>query len=168
LNRQPLQLDDKMDLTDYEWSKDTITCQGLVDTVNWRNVQAYASTLHKDEPCTVEAPVGLGGRHFVRILTFREGERWLARFAQETDDERDSRMLREADCLRIVAERSTIPIPRVFAVIPRSPEYGPVFMLMECLPGNVGVDYGLAIPEQHRAKFFRRMANAHLRSSKPA
>jgi hypothetical protein len=156
-------LDERMDLTDHDWSTDTVACQLLTDTVNWRNVQAYASGLHEGEPCDVEAPVGVGGRHFVRILTFEGGERWLARFAQQSDDAHDSTMLREVDCLRMVAERSTIPVPKVFAVVSHSPEYGPAFMLMECLPGNVGTDVSFDVPEQHKTTFFRQMANAQVR-----
>lgn len=229
-----------LDLTTYKWSKDTARCESLINAVNWQNVQAYASSLHENEPCTAEAPIGIGGRHFVRILTFEGGERWLARFlmpkydedgqngendldgeddldnekdsdhesgegdsgdekdqneeshagrAKGSDDESDTNgendsddevhphdetdsaseselaMLREADCLRLVAERTTIPVPKIFAVVSRNPEYGPAFMLIECLPGNVGMDVNFDfIPEQFKASFFKQMANAHVRT----
>lgn len=153
-----------MDVTDYEWSKDTAACQILIEAVNWPNVQAYASTLNEGKSCNAEAPVGVGGRHFVRILTFEGGKRWLARFPKHSNDKTDATMLREIDCLRIVAERSNAPVPKVFAVVSRKPEYGAAFTLMECLPGNVGMDVNDAIvPEQHKAKFFKQMANAQVR-----
>jgi hypothetical protein len=154
-----------MKLTDYEWSQGTAACQGSIDAVNWRNVQAYASKLHEEEPCNAEALIGIGGRHFVRILTFKRGERWLARFPIHSNDTNDSVMLREADCLRIIAERSTVPVPRVFAAVPREPEYGAAFILMECLPGNVGMDINHSlVPEQHKTAFFRQMANAQVKT----
>lgn len=156
-----------MEVTDYEWNRDTAACQSRIDAVNWQNMQAYASTLNEGKPCNAEAPIGMGGRHFVRILTFEGGERWLARFPIYSSDRTDAKMMREIDCLRIVAERSNAPVPKVFAVVSETPEYGAAFTLMECLPGNVGMDINDAIvPEQHKTKFFRQMVKAQVRKSK--
>lgn len=153
-----------MNLTDYKWSADSTTRKQLIDTVNWPNLQDYASKLHQGKVCSAEAPIGMGGRHFVRILTFEEGDRWLARFPIHSSDTSDAAMLREADCLRIIAERSTVPVPKVFAAVPWKAMFGAAFILMECLPGNVGTDIknGL-VPEQYKSTFFKQMANAQVR-----
>jgi hypothetical protein len=156
-----------MKLTDYKWSEDITTCENtiknIINAVNWPNLQEYASKLHRGEECTAEAPIGRGGRHFVRILTFEGGDRWLARFPIHSNDLNDTVMLREAGCLRIIAEHSTVPVPRVFAAVSQKAECGVAFMLMECLPGNVGMDVndGL-VPQQRKPKFFKQMANAQV------
>lgn len=148
---------------DYRWSRITPEYQDLMDTVKWQNVLAFASELHNGEVCSAEGPIGMGGRNFVRVLTFKGGERWLARFPLNQTGT-DSLMLREADCLRIVAEQSDVPVPKVFAAVSQNPEFGTAFMLMECLPGNVGVDMDHdQIPQQHKSRFFKQMADAHVR-----
>jgi aminoglycoside phosphotransferase (APT) family kinase protein len=153
-----------MNITDYNWSTDTTTCENLIDAVNWLNLQEYASRLHQDEACNAEPPIGMGGRHFVRILTFKGGDRWLARFPIRSNDTDETVMLQEAGILRIVAEHSTVPVPIVFATVPRKAEFGVAFMLMDCLPGNVGVDVNDGIvPQKYKSRFFKQMANAQVR-----
>lgn len=107
----------------------------------------------------------------IRILRFEDGARWIARLRMHlrTDTDRDTTintesddndMQREVDCLRLMKERTSVPVPTVFAYIPgRDSKIGIPFMLMECIHGNVGVDlYFSTIPPEHKSSFYEEMA----------
>lgn len=104
----------------------------------------------------------------VRRINFQGGTRWIARLRITTPitEEEGSRLLqREIDCMHLVKERTSVPVPTVFGYIASvKNDIGAPFMLMECLSGNVGLDLsGVEIPAQHKASFHREMARFQVR-----
>lgn len=107
----------------------------------------------------------------VRIICFEDRTRWIARLRmpartpisgeKSIQDANDALLLqREVDCLMLVKEQTSIPVPEVYGYM-ASPdnEIGAPFMLMECLNGNVALDLNFNhIPEEYKDKFFEAMA----------
>ena len=86
------------------------------------------------------------------------------------EDEQSGLLQREVDCLQLVKERTTVPVPTVFGHMASTQnEIGAPFMLMECLPGNTGVDlnHGNArgVPSKYKSSFYREMARLQVGSS---
>ena len=150
--------------------------QLLLDTVHWDTLCKYASSLRNGQECSVENPIGMGGRHLVRILTFEDGVRWIARLRiprknheeeaalPESDRESDLLVEREVDCLTIVAERTSTPVPKVYGrIAPARSRIGATGILMECLWGNAALDICFdSIPRPFKPKFFYQMARAQV------
>ena len=137
--------------------------QGFLDRINWVALCHYASKLHNDEDCTINPRFTMGGRHIVRQIDFRRGTRWIARLRMttHTNEDEGSRLLqREVDCMSLVKERTSVPIPTVYGYVASAKsEIGAPFMLMECLSGNTGVDLsGVEIPSQYKSAFHGEMA----------
>ena len=137
--------------------------QGFLDRINWVALCHYASKLHNDEHCTINPRFTIGGRHIVRQIDFRRGTRWIARLRMTTpmNEDEGSRLLqREVDCISLVKERTSVPIPTIFGYIASAKnDIGAPFMLMECLSGNTGVDLsGVEIPAQYKSSFHGEMA----------
>lgn len=112
----------------------------------------------------------MGGRHMVRRVNFQGGTRWIARVRITTpvNEDEGSRLLqREVDCIQLVKERTSVPTPTVFGYIAGAKnEIGAPFMLMECLPGNNGIDLsGVEIPAEYKASFHGEMARLHVREA---
>ncbi|KAI9793098.1 MAG: hypothetical protein M1816_000996 [Peltula sp. TS41687] len=142
----------------------------LLDSVNWEALCDFASKLNDGKKCTVLPPMGMGGRHMVRILKFEDGSRWIARLKLSTKDTTalgDEMMKSEVDCLTLVKDRTTMPVPRVFGSMYKDyATIGAPVMLMECLPGNVGTDLNYrSIPAQYKSKFFEEMARCQAEMS---
>lgn len=142
--------------------------QRLLDRINWDALCQYASRLHDDEDCTISPQFTMGGRHMVRRVIFQGGTRWIARVRITTpmNEDEGSRLLqREVDCIQLVKERTSVPIPTIFGYIASASNViGAPFMLMECLSGNVGVDLsGVEIPAQYKASFHGEMARFQVR-----
>ncbi|CAD6565669.1 MAG: hypothetical protein ASARMPREDX12_006713 [Alectoria sarmentosa] len=163
---------DKRDFEGYKWNGKSShiedspygqCIQRLLDRINWDALCQYASRLHDDEDCTISPQFTMGGRHMVRRVIFQSGTRWIARVRITTtmNEDEGSRLLqREVDCIQLVQERTSVPVPTIFGYIASARNViGAPFMLMECLSGNVGVDLsGVEIPAQHKASFHREMA----------
>ena len=142
--------------------------QGLLNRINWDALCQYASKLHNDEDCTISPDFTMGGRHMVRRINFRDGTRWIGRVRITTPingDEGRRLLQREVDCMELVKERTSVPVPTVFGyVVSAKNDFGAPFMLMECLSGNVGIDlHGVEIPAQYKASFHREMARFQVR-----
>lgn len=104
----------------------------------------------------------------VRLINFQGGAQWIARVRMSTpmDEDEGGRLLqREVDCIHLVKERTSVPVPTVFGYIASAKNnIGAPFMLMECLSGNVGVDLsGVEIPAQYKASFHGEMARFQVR-----
>lgn len=69
-------------------------------------------------------------------------------------------MEREIDCLQLVKDLTTVPVPRVLGYMTRDyTMIGAPVMLMNCLPGNVGVNLNFDfVPSQYKISFFEEMA----------
>ena len=140
--------------------------------INWDALAHYASTLHSGAPCVVDPELAMGGRHMIRIIRFKDGSRWVARLrmtATETDDEdnvADLLVRREVDCIQLVRERTTVPVPKIFGYMSSSRnEIGAPFMLMECLSGNVAMDLKFdSIPTRYKSSFYSDMARYQVRA----
>ncbi|KAK2765420.1 hypothetical protein FQN54_008268 [Arachnomyces sp. PD_36] len=136
--------------------------QSFLKSVDWQALCASASGLHDGKECTLEPDIAMGLRHMVRILKFEDDSRWVARLRipLNKEDSDEAVMRSEVDCLRLVKERTTVPVPAVFAFIPRQDSnIGANVMLMECLMGNVGVDLNFDfIPTEYKSSFYEEMA----------
>ena len=142
--------------------------QKFKDRINWNAMCQYASKLHSEESCTINPQSTMGGRHLVRRIHFKGGTRWIARVRITTpmnEDEGGHLLQREVDCMQLVKERTSVPVPTVFGYVASAKnEVGAPFMLMECLSGNVGVDLsGVEIPIQYKASFLKEMARFQVR-----
>lgn len=140
--------------------------QAFLNGTNWDALCQYASKLHH-EHCTIDPQFTMGGRHMVRRVNFQDGTRWIARVRMTisiNEDEGAELLQREIDCMQLVKERTSVPVPKVFGYIASANDIGAPFMLMECLPGNVGTDLsGVEIPAQYKASFRREMARFQVR-----
>ncbi|WEW60881.1 hypothetical protein PRK78_006369 [Emydomyces testavorans] len=147
--------------------------QSFLTSVNWEALCDYASSLYDGKRCVIEPEIALGGRHMVRIVQFEDKTRWIARLRmpacdnagehnKDVDeyDAADDLSKREFDCLQLVKERTTVPVPTVFGYMAGSQsKIGASVILMECLPGNVGTDLNFDfIPSEHKSAFFEEMA----------
>ena len=142
--------------------------QGFLDCINWVALCHYASKLHNDENCTINPRFTMGGRHIVRQIDFRRGTRWIARLRMTTPTNEDegSRLLqREVDCILLVKERTSVPVPTVYGYIASAKnDIGAPFMLMECLSGNAGFNLsGVEILAQYKSAFHKEMAKLQVR-----
>ncbi|KAI9748499.1 MAG: hypothetical protein M4579_007206 [Chaenotheca gracillima] len=139
-----------------------IRAQTMFESMDWEALREHGTRLNQGQHCTLLPDMAMGGRHMVRILSFDDGTRWVARLRLPSRhaDKPDSYLLLrlEADCLRCVKERTVIPVPTVFDCSAGG-EIGAPLILMECLPGNVGMNLNFNfIPDRHKAPFFEEMA----------
>ena len=142
----------------------------FLDRINWDALCEYASRLYNDENCTISPQYTMGGRHVVRRICFERGTKWIARVRITTtlNGNEGSRLLqREVDCIQLVRERTSVPVPTIFGYNASAKnKIGAPFMLMECFSGNVGVDLsGVAIPAQCKAYFHQEMARFQVNCS---
>lgn len=100
----------------------------------------------------MDSQTTMGGRNLVRIILFKSGTRWIVRFRMPSShiDEFDTanRVLQsEVDCMQLVREQTSVPVPTVFGYNADSEnEIGGSFILMECLPGNTAVNLQHSVP----------------------
>ncbi len=103
----------------------------------------------------------------VRILDFANGERWIARLRMPPiDDEANILLQREVDCMMLVRERSSVPVPEIYSHQATADLLGAPFMLLECLQGNAAIDLTIdlndrSIPSEHKASFYTTLAKYH-------
>ena len=150
--------------------------QDLLKSVRWDTLCAHASNMRKGLTCSVETPIAMGGRHLIRILTFEDGVRWIARLrlpkilcgdesvCSDSDEESNLLVEREIACLTIVLERTSTPVPKVYGHIKAGQiGVGASVIFMEYLAGNVALDLCFnSIPPQFKPKFFYQMALAQV------
>ena len=159
----------KWELLSEAYSEDNLYrhwVQSFFDRINWNALCQFASKLNDGKACAVDPQWTIGGRHLVRIVQFHDGSRWIARLRMDTSrsEEVQSRLVqREVDCLHLVKERTTVPVPKNFGYMKSTQnEVGAAFILMECLSGNTGVDLncdeGPGVPFQHKPSFYEEMA----------
>ena len=146
----------------------------FIESIDWDALCQYASKLRNGESCTVDPDIDMGGVHMIRIITFSDGTRWIARlrtrFFDDDDDEKDVALVmfmeqQELDCIQLVRERTNVPVPVVYGykVHPEN-AVGASFMLMECLPGNTAMNIDPDIPPQYKASFHADMARFQVSS----
>jgi hypothetical protein len=65
------------------------------------------------------------------------------------------------NAIALTQENTKIPVPTVDAIEPRRDcDVKAPFILMDCLPGNVGMDLGMTVPPKFRKLIFQR-ASTH-------
>ncbi|KAK0368394.1 hypothetical protein CLIM01_14249 [Colletotrichum limetticola] len=109
----------------------------------------------------------------VRIIQFDDGVRWVARLRmppigtsdafENPDESADAVEHCEYNTISLVRQKTSIPIPEVHAVEARRDcDVKAPFMLMDCLPGNVGMDLGMKVPPRYKQEFIRCLAQMHV------
>ena len=140
--------------------------QSFFDNIDWSALCQFASKLNDGKRCAFDPQWTIGGRHLIRIINFEEGSRWIARLrmtSSMSEDEQSELIQREVDCLQLVKERTTVPVPTVFGYKTSARnEVGAPFILMECLSGNIVPDLNgdnvHGVPAQHKSYFYAEMA----------
>jgi len=110
--------------------------------------------------------MAIGCNNLVRILVFEDGSRWIARLrlpsidSDETAEVKSALLQREIDCMRLVKERTSVPVPAVLGYDTSAENaIGAPSMLMEYIPGNVAVDLQQdGVPPAHQSSFYVEMA----------
>jgi hypothetical protein len=108
----------------------------------------------------------------VRILEFEDGARWVARLQlpslspDSTENSAETMEMGERDeyvTMSAVRQGTSIPVPEVHAFEPKKhSDVKAPFMLMDCLPGNVGMDLGMSVPSLYKQDFMFRLARIHV------
>lgn len=152
----------------YQWQNHTYdggrfsSAKPFLEKVRWETLCDHASSLNNDKPCTLDPQIGMGGRNVVRILAFADGARWMARLRMPPIDEEANEVLqREVNCMKLVRELSSVPVPEIYGYKATADLIGAPFILMESLQGNAAVDMSGCnhlIPSQHKASFYSSLA----------
>ncbi|CAI7661028.1 unnamed protein product [Penicillium manginii] len=148
--------------------------QNFIDSIDWELLIEYAVNLRDKKRCKLLPDIGLGLNHVVRIIEFDDNVRWIARLRMESrsGNQADTTttndiMSNEYNAILLVKQKTKILIPSVHAV-ELSPDnaVNAKFMLMDCLKGNVGMDLGMEIPDEHKDHVYRKMADVQLELSR--
>ncbi|OHE90477.1 hypothetical protein CORC01_14228 [Colletotrichum orchidophilum] len=142
-------------------------------SVDWSSLLQYAARRRNGTSCRLLRDIGLGYNHMVRIIQFDDGVRWVARLRmppikssgvfEDSDESVEAVEKCEYNTISLVRQWSSIPIPEVHAIEARwDCDVKAPFMLMDCLPGNVGMDLGMKIPPGYKPEFLRRLAQMHV------
>ncbi|KAK1657037.1 hypothetical protein BDP55DRAFT_41921 [Colletotrichum godetiae] len=138
-------------------------------SVDWSSLLQYAAKRRNGSSCQLLRDIGLGYNHMVRIIQFDDGVRWVARLrmpsfgtsavSENSDQSVEAVENCEYNTISLVRQKTSIPIPEVHAIEARRDcDVKAPFMLMDCLPGNVGMDLGMKIPPGYKQTFLRRLA----------
>ncbi|KAE8332724.1 hypothetical protein BDV39DRAFT_199721 [Aspergillus sergii] len=142
----------------------------FLESTNWDTLIQIATTRKGGLACKPLPEIGLGYNHMVRILEFSDQVRWVAKLrmphlSQDGDGPDAGGQIMESEyyTLQLVQKECNIPVSHVHMVesAPNSPVGAP-FMLMNCLRGNVGMDLSMALPSQHKLRFFASMAEVQI------
>jgi len=142
-------------------------------SVDWSSLLQYAAEKRNGSSCQLLPDIGLGYNHMVRIIQFDDGVRWVARLQmpplgtsdvlENSDESEEAVGNYEYNTISLVRQKTSIPIPEVHAVEARRHcDVKAPFMLMDCLPGNVGMDLGMKVPLEYKQKFLRSLAEIHV------
>jgi hypothetical protein len=142
----------------------------FLETVDWHALQQYAATKRNGVVCKILPDIGLGGVHMVRIIEFDDGIRWVARLRMPPLDSsglselsQETKKQSEYMTMSLVRQETSVPVPEVHAVeTSQHNSVGASFMLMDCLPGNVGMDLAMEIPSTYKQKFIHDTAKIHV------
>ena len=134
--------------------------QLFLASIKWEALCLHASSLNGKEPCTVNAQIAMGGRNVVRILNFTNGARWMARIRLPPTNQEANRLVQgEVDCMKLVRELTSVPVPEIYGYSADTDLIGAPFILMESLQGNAAVDLNnRLIHPEHKSSFYRSLA----------
>ncbi|KAJ6036430.1 hypothetical protein N7540_000709 [Penicillium herquei] len=139
----------------------------------WHELCRTASGITGELECIALDQVASGLNNIVRVLQFSDQTRWAARVhIRRKSSSFDSSIKLEAEVatMRLIKDHSDLPVPRVFAY--EADENNPIgvaFMLMELLPGIVGIDanggyevHRGVVPREYRPNFYSSVAKYHV------
>jgi hypothetical protein len=124
-------------------------------------IESYASSLHPQRrSCRLLDHYTWGQSFLVYELLFDDDQSWIIRFGMRpmdayfnTTEQLERKILNEVAALRLVRERTTIPVPTIIAYHPHpspsnplGPDF-PAFVLMTAMIGMTIEDCGIAIHE---------------------
>ncbi|KAH8655558.1 hypothetical protein BX600DRAFT_70107 [Xylariales sp. PMI_506] len=145
-------------------------------SVNWDALKKYASDKRNGAACKILPEIGLGYNHMVRILVFEDDIRWVARLrmppventdlSTDTENSSASKEKCEYNAMTLVRQSTSIPVPSIHAIEAQTNiNVNASFMLMDCIPGNIGMDLGMKIPPTYKQSFLRNLARIHVQLS---
>ncbi|KAI5867868.1 phosphotransferase enzyme family-domain-containing protein [Durotheca rogersii] len=146
--------------------------ESFLRSVNWPGLLEFAT---KDGISgTLLSDIGLGQNHMVRIIEFPDGTRWLARLelpplpgSEHSEDVLVAKRSCEITTISFLRQMTSIRIPQIYEFDLRSDcNVGAPFTIMECLPGNAGMDIAMTIPPVYKHKILRDLAKIHVQLSK--
>ena len=146
------------------------TIDRVLTTVDFVHICALASQarlsndkVHNDKgsvqsfPCSIDPSKFAAGRHDVVFeIAFSDSSQWIARVRLPENDAGENghietSMLSEIATLRLVASRTTVPVPTIYHFdVDASNDFGFRYILMQALPGR-HFEHGLAMsaPKAH-------------------
>ena len=150
----------------YKWQDHTYSggrfasLEPFLANIRWKALCDYASALNRSIPCALDPRIAMGGRNVVRILDFANGQRWIARLRMPPiDDKANNSLQREVDCMMLVRELTSVPVPEIYDHQANADLLGAPFMLLECLQGNAAIDLNdHRIPSEHKTSFYTALA----------
>lgn len=113
--------------------------------------------------CSIDRSVfAFGLQNVVFEVAFSDSVYWVAKVQHLTAKDSDNiYMLSEIATMKLVQERTTIPVPHVFGhQVGSSDDFEFPFILMEFLPGrDVGRRWAFSVPEEFLPKVARQLAD---------
>jgi hypothetical protein len=139
--------------------------ESFVRGLNFDKIKEYATTLHPNRAtCSINESVFTLGQTFVVFeIVFSDGLLWIIRLKMPNRERQRSSFLSTTECeiatLRLIRERTSIPVPQVMAFA-SSPAHsplgkeGPLFVIVTPLFGRTlsQWDIVLDVPETYDTK----------------
>lgn len=148
----------------------TASVKDTLRETDWPKLCQLASDLNDGLSCVPLNETTNGLNNLVRLLQFSDMTRWVARVALRRSAADSAKLRREVHVMQFIRERSSLPVPKVFAY--EADEHNSVgvpFILMEFLPGNTAMDaaggyevHRGQIPSLYRPTFYRSVAECHV------
>lgn len=145
--------------------------QLLLSSANFEYLQARGTEsrrrLQPDLPTQVTCSVNLthftsGFNNVVLEIAFSDNMYWIARIPHQALSDGDkTSLLSEISTMKMIRQRTTIPIPQVFDFETSADQpFGYPYVFMEYLGGRTLTNVlAVAIPAQHHAKVAKQLAN---------
>ncbi|KDQ53299.1 hypothetical protein JAAARDRAFT_61348 [Jaapia argillacea MUCL 33604] len=112
--------------------------------------------------CSVDVTkFACGYNNVVFELVFSDSVRWIARVALPDDNLDTTSMLSEMAAMRIVRERISVPVPRIYGYdVDQKNEFGFQYMLMDAIRGcSLTGPFSQTVPPEHRKKIATQLAD---------
>jgi isoamyl acetate esterase len=143
----------------------------IYNTANWEFLCSDAVKCHRRQSaapsrrqtssvtCEIQRDrFAFGAHHLVLEASFSDSTYWIVRIRFPVAAAEESRvemaMLSEVATMRLVQERTSIPVPTVFGYNAKQENpFGYQYMFMSVLPGrHLDNSFGTSVPQQHQAK----------------
>ncbi|KAK3898915.1 kinase-like domain-containing protein [Staphylotrichum tortipilum] len=139
----------------------------ILSAANWRFVCDLALKHHPSGSdgtltCTANLErVARGGFNMAIELSFSDGSFWVARISDGHELDHQTEMLSEIATMRLVATKTSIPVPQVYCYDHRQNNpFGFPYMLMSALPGRMlKGPLAFSVPKSFQPKIASQMAD---------